>query len=416
MQVDSESAHSKKPAVVILRAEQLKPHQCQNEECKQLISGGDFALETSTGKHYHYRCYVSAAESEKKYAKQVTEHISPGSRWRGRSCSEAMQLAHHLVCEKHAAQYWRCLWTSGSPRDVQVRFSPWSRPLHGSMCDGFSVRWTAAAAQRTVWPDSAGLNRSQGLALVQHLFPVSWFTEGCAHWHIELTQGNKASKEASCELAHDLQRMLSEHKTLAENMIFDVSCWALDKPGKSLIMRVRWSAVKGSLVMFSPAHVLAKNRLWEQGPIWQQQWQQTFIDGLLSAVPEALKEITNVRTELVHDEEGWTAVGQPQHRAQFTWDPKTAITVWAGLVPSPKDNHVHFVTVGEQLDLYLLRLSPLREPVWLPYHVSSLEDLFLQDMEVDTAQQRATKLLRVDLEKIVVRIKPPQTRQLSTNQ
>ena len=110
---------------------------CQAESCRGVIGAGDFALEVATGKPFHYKCFVSAGAGDEKYA-ELTTRYTESSRWRGRYCSELVRQAHQEQCVQHARQHWRLLWHN-TPSELQVRFSPWSRPQHGSLCDAQAI-------------------------------------------------------------------------------------------------------------------------------------------------------------------------------------------------------------------------------------------------------------------------------------
>lgn len=388
-----ETARKAPSAVILGDQHRLNQLVCQAEGCRQVIASGDYALEVATGKPFHYKCFATAGAGDEKYAHRVSEYTAR-SRWRGRSSSELVRQAHQEQCLQHARQHWRGLWHS-PPGDLQVCFSPWSRPHLGSLFDAFALRWSADAAKKLVWPDSQSLNRSRGAALILHLFPVEWFTEGCAHWWVTLNNPGDNADRARVRIAADLQHVLDSHEDLTRNLRCHVSCWSANNAGSALVMRVQWAAVRGSRLHYEPAHVLSDDALWQQAPVWQNQWQKNTVQPLLHAVTQALADISTAHSAEFKPATPWKLLGQPQLRAQFTWDSES-VTAWAGLVQhSPDHAVVHFVATDSPKVLLYVRFAPRPgdEPPWLPYHCPTREDLVLPDT---LALAECKNLLRVD--------------------
>lgn len=364
---------------------------CQAEMCKGVIGPeDDVAMEVGSGKTFHKRCSLLARKHSEKYAQLVDEYTHT-SIWRTRSEREIDVAAHRHLCTDHAAQHWRCLWSAGSPYNVQVRFTPWSKPYqHGSgaLFENFSVRWTERAAQHLIWPDSQSLNLSRGLTLIQHLFPVAWFTEGCAFWQLSLPSAT--TKACGTQVAKDLQHILDESRELAKALKCQVSCWAATNIATTtLLLRVAWRALPGSRLYYEPVHMLAEDCAWKQAPVWQLHWQQSAWQPLLDAVHRALEDL---RKDRQLSTRAWRQIGQPQHRAQFTWDSES-LTVWANLLP-PVTN-IMFVDVS-QSPQSMLYLRHNKEVMELPYQITSREDLEARCVDIKSERPLCSNLMRVD--------------------
>lgn len=397
----------KAPSAVILGDQhRLNQLVCQAEGCRQSIVSGDYALEVASGKPFHYRCFATAGAGDEKYAQRVSDYTAQ-SRWRGRdSCSELVRRAHQEQCLQHARQHWRGLWQH-APGDLQVLFSPWSRAHLGALFDAFALRWSADAAKKMVWPDSQSLNQSRGAALVLHLFPLEWFTEGCAHWWVSISNPGPDADRARVRIVNDLQHVLDGHEDLTKNLRCQVSGWSANSSGSALLVRVQWAAVRGSKLHYEPAHVLSDDALWTQAPAWQMHWHKHTVQPLLQAVTKALQEISLAHSAEFKPSAPWKLMGQPQLRAQFTWD-GASVTAWAGLVPHAAEHAVvHFVATDSPKVLLYVRVVPRPEDgqPWLPYHCPTREDLTFPD---SLAHAECKNLLRFDQKHIFSDIKPPE--------
>lgn len=375
--------------VVILKYEDLLPQICQNSKCHRDITRGDIALDTHTGLKYHYRCFLTAGESEKAYRNAVLGYLRD-CRWRRDTL--ALGNAQRAVCER-LANRWRFLWLAPSSQ-LAIRFTPWSVPLDQQLAENFSLQWTAAAAQKLVWPDSASFNATRSTAVVQHLFPVGWFTEGAAHWTCQLKQTNGDTATNACQLAGDLLAVL---QAPAKNLRLEVSTWTLDRSGSTLVVRVGWSALTGSTLHYQPIHKLADGSLYDQAAQWQQFYTTDIVKPLVASVGPALQKITAVYPTL-QLLSPWAPSGLPQLKAQFTRDEGASVTVWAGIVPHPPTSQTHYVLTDtdglHQVSFAVRRQKPQAS---MPYHVAGgAENLCVDDMSTDVAQQTCTRLIRVD--------------------
>jgi hypothetical protein len=355
---------------------------CQDPQCRQaFLNDTEFVVDFESGHKYHTRCYRTRTSD----SDEAVLAPAPTSRWRFPKQREVCQLA---------LTRWKAFLY---PTDLTIVCTPWTRPRNAtSHLDNFVVQWSADAARRFVWPDSASLNFAPTV-VCQHMFPLAWLTSGAMHW---VTQLGGDDAKGGGNRAPALQRLqLGLAKSLRDypKLVVDPVLWVDAKHREWVTLRVQWSAVVGSAEYYAPVTQLQKGAFADQAGPWQLAWQHDFVDPLRGHVTRILQQLTAVNPELGHDLQ-WRTAGIGQPRAQFVTDEKQ-VGAWVGLVPHPSTSQTHYVIAerkeGAQQLYRIIFRAGRQKPAGLPYAVPSVDELRPADLS-HVADARVALLERVD--------------------